>query len=152
LSELAKGHWQPVIDDADAKPKSVRRVILCNGKIYIDLVSSKFRAEAKNVALVRVEQLYPFPSADLIPVIERYTNAEEIVWVQEEPENMGAWEFARPLLSELLDGRLTLRYLGRPRSSSPAEGSAAVHSYNQAALIEQAFKQEVNEAAGIVIK
>ena len=152
LSELAQGHWQPVIDDADAKPKTVRRVILCSGKIYIDLVSSKLRAEAKNVALVRVEQLYPFPTADLTPVIERYTNAEEIVWTQEEPENMGAWEFARPLLSELLDGRLPLRYLGRPRSSSPAEGSAAAHSYNQAALIEQAFKQEVNEAAGIVIK
>jgi 2-oxoglutarate dehydrogenase E1 component len=152
LSELANGHWQPVIDDVEAKPKSVRRVVLCSGKIYIDLVSSKFRAEAKNVALVRVEQIYPFPTSDLIPVIERYTSAEEIVWAQEEPENMGAWEFARPLLTELIDGRMSLRYLGRPRSSSPAEGSAAAHNYNQAALIEQAFSQQVNEAAGIVIK
>jgi len=152
LSELANGHWQPVIDDVEAKPKSVKRVVLCSGKIYIDLVSSKFRAEAKNVALVRVEQIYPFPTSDLIPVIERYTSAEEIVWAQEEPENMGAWEFARPLLTELIDGRMPLRYLGRPRSSSPAEGSAAAHNYNQAALIEQAFKQEVDEAAGIIIK
>jgi len=96
LNYLAKGHWQPVIDDADADPKSVRRVILCSGKIYIDLVSSKFRAAAKDVALVRVEQLYPVPADDLRPVIKRYAQAEEVVWTQEEPENMGAWEFARP--------------------------------------------------------
>ncbi len=152
LNDLAKGHWQPVIDDADADPKSVRRVILCSGKIYIDLVSSKFRAAAKDVALVRVEQLYPFPADDLRPVIKRYAQAEEVVWTQEEPENMGAWEFARPLLADLLGGALPPRYLGRPRSSSPAEGSLAAHNFNQAALIEQAFSHEVKDAAGIVIK
>ncbi len=99
-----------MIDDADADPKSVRRVILCSGKIYIDLVSSKFRAAAKDVALVRVEQLYPVPADDLRPVIKRYAQAEEVVWTQEEPENMGAWEFARPLLADLLAGH-SARYL-----------------------------------------
>ncbi len=74
------------------------------------------------------------------------------MWVQEEPENMGAWEFAEPLLSELIDGRLPLRYLGRPRSSSPAEGSLAAHNFNQTALIEQAFSREVKETAGIILK
>ncbi len=152
LNELANGQWQPVIDDADAKPRSVRRVILCSGKLYIDLVSSKFRADSHDVALVRVEQLYPFPADDLRPVLKRYTKAEEIIWTQEEPENMGAWEFVRPLLTDLLDGRAPLRYLGRPRSSSPAEGSLAAHNFNQAALIEQAFSQDVKDAAGIIIK
>ncbi|HVU10463.1 MAG TPA: 2-oxoglutarate dehydrogenase E1 component [Phototrophicaceae bacterium] len=151
LNELAKGHWQPVIDDAAVKPEDVRRVILCNGKIYIDLVSSKFREQNKDVALVRVEQLYPFPSDDLHPILERYTKADEILWVQEEPENMGVWEFAKPLLSELIQAPF-LHYLGRPRSSSPAEGSLAAHNFNQAALIEQAFSQDVKDVAGIVIK
>ncbi len=146
LSELANGHWQPVIDDIDAKPDAIHRVILGSGKIMLDLMTSKQRADHPEVALIRVEQLYPFPSEDLAPIIERYTNAGEIVWAQEEPENMGAWEFARPLLTDLLDGRLPghlpLHYLGRPRSSSPAEGSSAAHSFNQAALIEQAFAGE----------
>jgi 2-oxoglutarate dehydrogenase E1 component len=152
LNELAKGHWQPVIDDAAAESKAVRRVILCSGKIAIDLMSSKFRAQGKDVALVRVEQLYQFPSDDLRAILERYPNAEEVVWTQEEPENMGVWEFARPLLTDLIGERLPLRYLGRPRSSSPAEGSLAAHNFNQAALIEQAFAREVKDAAGIVIK
>ena len=91
---------------------------------------------------MRVEQLYPFPSDDLRPVLDRYSKAEEIVWAQEEPENMGAWEFAHPLLTDLLDGHLPLRYLGRPRSSSPAEGSLAAHNFNQTALIEQAFSRK----------
>jgi 2-oxoglutarate dehydrogenase E1 component len=88
----------------------------------------------------------------LQPVLERYSAAQEIVWAQEEPENMGAWEFAKPYLDELIGGRVPLRYLGRPRSSSPAEGSLAAHNLNQAALIEQAFSQEVKDAVGIVIK
>jgi 2-oxoglutarate dehydrogenase E1 component len=152
LEELANGHWQPVIDDADADADAVRRVVLCSGKLYIDLVSSKLRPDVKDVALVRVEQLYPFPIGDLRPVLQRYTNAKEIVWAQEEPENMGAWEFARPLLDDLIAGKQRLLYLGRPRSSSPAEGSLAAHNLNQAALVEQAFTHEVRDAAGIVIK
>ena len=152
LNELANGAWQPVIDDAAVDRSDVRRVVLCNGKIALDLMASKFRNGNKSVALVRVEQLYPFPSDDLRPILNRYSNAEEIVWAQEEPENMGAWEFARPLLTELIDGRVPLRYLGRPRSSSPAEGSLAAHNFNQAGLIEQAFTQEVTDAAGIIIK
>ncbi len=134
LNELADGHWQPVLDDADANPEGVRRIILCSGKIYVDLVSSKLRAA--DTALVRVEQLYLFPAEDVAAAVARYPNAAEIVWVQEEPENMGAWPFVRPLLAEFA---LPVRYVGRPRSSSPAEGSLAWHNINQAAIIEQAF-------------
>src|SRR5690606_793220 len=151
------GQWQPVIDDADADVEKVRRVILCSGKFAVDLLSNKQRDENDAIAIVRVEQLYPFPMDVLHPILERYVNAEDVVWAQEEPENMGAWEFARPLLIALL-GKLSqaqqgqrklLHYLGRPRSSSPAEGSSATHNFNQSALIEQAFSREIRDTADI---
>ncbi|MBK9751636.1 MAG: 2-oxoglutarate dehydrogenase E1 component [Chloroflexi bacterium] len=150
LNELAEGQWQPVIDDT-ALPAAVQRVILCSGKVYIDIVNSKARADHPEVALVRVEQLYPFPTEDLQPIFDRYTNATEVVWLQEEPENAGAWEFARPLLQDQLKGRLPLRYIGRPRNSSPAEGSATRHKINQEALIAQAFSVDVQESLADII-
>jgi 2-oxoglutarate dehydrogenase E1 component len=153
LDEIAAGHWQPVIDDPDAEPDSIRRLILCSGKVYADLMGSAARAEHPEVAIVRVEQLYPFPDDDLALLIERFAQLEEVVWLQEEPENMGAWEFARPLLFALLGGKIPLRYAGRPRSSSPAEGSAARHRMNQEALIAAGFASAVVEPrADIVVK
>jgi 2-oxoglutarate dehydrogenase E1 component len=86
-----------------------------------------------------MEQLYPFPWADLHPVLDAFPNREEIVWVQEEPENMGAWEFVRPLLEDAIDGGCPLRYVGRARSASPSEGSMAWHTRNQHTLIAEAF-------------
>src|SRR5215510_92512 len=94
---------------------------------------------ASAVAVVRVEQLAPFPAAALREVLDGYPSLRDIVWVQEEPENMGAWEFMRPLLEELIADRCPLRYVGRARSSSPSEGSAAWHQLNQKALVEQAY-------------
>lgn len=141
LRELAEGRWQPVLDDPQARetPEAVRRLIFCSGKVYVDLVSSSFRKERPEVALVRVEQLYPFPEAEVREILERYAGAQEVVWLQEEPQNMGAWEFVRPHLASLLaDGR-PLHYVGRPRRASPAEGSAAWHQVNQARIVEQAF-------------
>ncbi len=152
LNDLATGSWQPVIDDAQADPARVQRVILCCGKMYIDLVSSKFREQHPDVALVRIEQLYLFPVNDLRAVLDRYSQARSVAWVQEEPENMGAWEFVKPLLQDVVGRRAKLRYVGRPRSSSPAEGSLAAHNFNQAALIEQAFSADVKDVAGIIIK
>ena len=139
--ELAEGRFQSVIDDAEArtKAKAVNRVVLCSGKVYVDLISSERRAQAKDVAIVRVEQLYPFPDQALRAILDRYTAVRDIVWLQEEPENMGAWQFMRPLLEELIADRCPLRYIGRARSSSPSEGSAAWHQLNQKALVEQAF-------------
>src|SRR5690606_22278066 len=86
--ELASGRWFPVIDDATANPDVVKRLILCSGKFYYDLVNSEFRAQMPEVAIIRVEQLYPFPIRFLEPVIQRYANAETIIWAQEEPKNM----------------------------------------------------------------
>jgi 2-oxoglutarate dehydrogenase E1 component len=92
------------------------------------------------VAICRVEQLYPLPVNDIRKVIEGYPALEQVVWVQEEPENYGAFEFVRPHLQSIVSGRYNFSYIARPRSSSPAEGSAARHAQNQALLIAQAFK------------
>jgi 2-oxoglutarate dehydrogenase E1 component len=139
--DLAEGRWQPVLTDADAlaRAREVRRVILCSGKVYVDLISSEFRTQHTEIAICRMEQLYPFPWADLHPVLDAFPNREEIVWVQEEPENMGAWEFVRPLLEDTIDGGCPLRYVGRARSASPSEGSMAWHTRNQHTLIAEAF-------------
>jgi 2-oxoglutarate dehydrogenase E1 component len=141
LRDLSEGSWQPVIDDEQAHdaPDQIKRVFLCTGKVFIDLVTSDFRDQRPEVAIVRLEQLYPFPDQDLAPVLEHYPNAEELVWVQEEPANMGAWQFVDPLLETLSRGRWRVRYVGRAISSSPAEGSLAWHTENQERLITQAF-------------
>ncbi len=138
--DLAEGHWSRVIDDEAAKPKAkeIRRLILCSGKVAIDLMTSPHRNESPAVAICRVEQLFPFPVRDIVNVIDGYSALDEVLWVQEEPENMGAWEFVRPQLQELVGAR-RFAVLARPRSSSPAEGSAARHAQNQERLIAQAF-------------
>ena len=154
--ELEEGRFQSVIDDEEARTraKAIKRLVLCSGKVYVDLQSSERRAAAKEVAVVRVEQLYPFPSVSLGEVLSGYKSLREVVWLQEEPENMGAWEFARPLLEELIAGRCPLRYVGRARASSPSEGSAAWHQLNQKALVEQAFDMDThsNEAQMVLSK
>jgi 2-oxoglutarate dehydrogenase E1 component len=138
--ELAEGRFRMVIPDEEAEARSadIRRVLLCSGKMYVDLMSAEQRAMRSDVAICRLEQLYPVPMRDLRAAIDTFPNAGEVVWVQEEPENMGAWEFVRAHLQELSGGR-TLRRVARPRSASPAEGSAARHSINQQSLISQAF-------------
>jgi 2-oxoglutarate dehydrogenase E1 component len=138
---LAEGRFQLAIDDAEARSyvSDVQRVVLCSGKIYVDLVSSEARKGSRGVALARVEQVYPFPFDEIRQILEAYPKLRDVCWVQEEPENMGAWEFVRPLLDQLIDGRWPLRYIGRVRNSSPSEGSAAWHAINQRAIVEQAF-------------
>jgi 2-oxoglutarate dehydrogenase complex dehydrogenase (E1) component-like enzyme len=139
--ELAKGSWQPVIDDDIARHKSsaVRRILMVSGKIYVDLVTNPARKNATYAAIVRVEQLYPFPADVISQVIHGYPEAVEVVWVQEEPENMGAWNFMRWNILELLDERIPLRCIARKRNSSPAEGSASRHALKQAMLIQEAL-------------
>ena len=108
----------------------------------------------QDVAICRVEQLYPFPDVALREVLDGYPALRDVVWLQEEPENMGAWEFVRPLLEELIGDRCPLRYIGRARSSSPSEGSAAWHQLNQKALVEQAFDLDshASEASMVLSK
>ena len=138
--ELAEGRFRMTIDDEGARERagSIRRVILCTGKMYVDLAGSDKRAAATEVALCRLEQLYPLPMRELRAMLDAYGSAEEVVWVQEEPENMGYWEFVRPHLIDVAAGR-PVRSIARPRSASPAEGSAARHARQQALLVESAF-------------
>ncbi len=144
-AELAEGKFHLVIDDAAIKqPAKVKRLVLCSGKVYVDLASAEARKDDPSVAIVRVEQLYPFPADKIRAVIDRYPKLREVCWVQEEPENMGAWEFVRPLLEALIDGRWPLRYIGRVRNSSPSEGSSTWHAANQRAIVEAVFEQKAD--------
>ena len=137
---LAEGRFRMVMPDPQAAERAdqVRRILACSGKVYTDLVAAEQRSARPDVAICRVEQLYPVPMRDLRAMFDTYPNAEEIVWVQEEPENMGAWDFLRPHLTEVGGGR-PVTHVARPRSASPAEGSAARHALNQQALVNQAY-------------
>jgi 2-oxoglutarate dehydrogenase E1 component len=139
--ELAEGKFMRVIDDAEAalQPARVQRLVLCSGKIAVDLLTSERRSANPQVAVVRLEQLYPFPADLIAAVLERYAGVREVCWVQEEPENMGAWEFMRPEIETLIDARWPLRYIGRSRNSSPSEGSSTWHAANQRAIVDQVF-------------
>ena len=120
----------------------------------MDLITSDRRKDNPNVAIARVEQVYPFPADLITELCERYSGLREVCWVQEEPENMGAWEFVRPLLETMIDGRWPLRYIGRSRNSSPSEGSSSWHAANQRAIVEQVFeaKAEAREMDRVLSK
>ena len=139
--ELAEGRFRSVLDDTEARQRAstVRRLVLCSGKVYVDLVSSERRQSATNVAICRVEQLAPFPRVALGEVLDSYSALEEVVWLQEEPENMGAWDWVRGQLEEVIRDRFALRYIGRVRSASPSEGSSAWHQINQRKLVDEAY-------------
>ena len=131
--------WRAAITSTTQhRAAEIRRILVCSGKVYVDLISSDHRASHRDVAVCRLEQLYPVPMRDLRAMFDAYPKAGEIVWVQEEPENMGAWDFIRPHLQEVSGGR-TVRHVARPRSASPAEGSAARHALNQQVLVNLAF-------------
>ncbi len=142
LRDLSEGTWQPFIDDemSNSQAKSVKRLILCSGKVYIDLIASELRKQnAKDIAIARLEQLYPVPTTLIQKVLGRYPKLKEVVWLQEEPENMGAWMFIYPFLRKFIKGTVPLHFIGRRRNSSPAEGTASMHKVNQEALLKQAF-------------
>jgi len=140
LEDLATGRFQPVLDDAVATPRdAARRLILCSGKVYYDLTLAPTRAQAQHVALARVELLYPFPREELATLIRGYPNLREIVWVQEEPRNMGPQKFMLPQLRELVGPDVTVRDIGRPERSSPAEGYPAAHQAEQARIVAAAL-------------
>jgi 2-oxoglutarate dehydrogenase E1 component len=133
-----------VIDDAKARehPESIRRVVLCSGKVYVDLEGSEAASRTNEVAVVRVEMLHPFPDAELRQVLEQYTNLSELIWLQEEPRNMGAWYYMLPRLRDLRDemgSTAVIDYIGRPERASPAEGSADAHAEEQARIVNAAF-------------
>ncbi len=151
-AQFTEGTFLPVIDDAAAADRKdkVTRLVLCTGKVAIDLESSDLRGDAERVAVVRVEQLAPFQGSILGGMIESYPNLREIVWLQEEPKNMGAWTFMVQRLRELIRDRYPVRYIGRPERSSPAEGSLEQHNEEQAAIVAAALDNapELSESNG----
>jgi 2-oxoglutarate dehydrogenase E1 component len=153
VSDFVDGSWQSLIDDVEVqKPKSITSLILCSGRIYVDLIGSELRKQTRDVAIARLEQLYPFPKEALENLLHQYPSLERLIWVQEEPLNMGAWDYLRPRLRQLRDDQLRLHYVGRPESSSPAEGSSTLYRANQRALIEQAFKFDEQAHTRSVVK
>ena len=140
LKELAKGSFLTVIPEVDAlDSKAVTRIIACSGKVYYDVISARREQRHDNVAVIRVEQLYPFPHKQFAAEIKRYPNATEVVWCQEEPQNQGAWYQTRHFLTENLRDDQKLFYAGRPSSASPAVGYASKHNEQQKKLVEVAF-------------
>jgi len=152
--EFTTGSWQRVMDDQNlpGKKTDVKNLTLCSGRIYVDLVTSDLRKVNPDDAIVRVEQLYPFPQKELEDLLGAYPNLERLIWVQEEPLNMGAWNHVRPYLRQMAGDSLTLHYVGRPESSSPAEGSTTLYRINQQSLIEQAFDFEKQPQTSSVVK
>ncbi len=131
LADLAEGSFEPVLDDAGAGRERVRRLVLCTGKVYYDIAGHELRPGAGAVAVARVEQLYPFPSKRTAALAASYPHLEEIVWAQEEPQNMGAWRSIRHRLEEALPEGARLRYVGRPWKASPSEGYPTAHLREQ---------------------
>jgi 2-oxoglutarate dehydrogenase E1 component len=139
LQEFTEGAFHRCIDDADVDPGKVRTVMLCTGKVYYDLAQARTEREREDVAIVRIEQLYPFPRQGVVDALGRYERAKELQWIQEEPDNMGAWTFIRPRLEAIMTDKQSLRFVGRPSSASPATGSPESHKLEQKMILEDAF-------------
>jgi len=143
LDDLTRGRFHPVIGEVDELPaERVSRVIMCSGKVYYDLLQKRRELERKDVAIVRIEQLYPFPEADLAEALMRYRHADTFLWCQEEPLNQGAWYHIRHRLQRVVPPDAALQHVTRPASASPAVGYADVHVRQQRELVEAAIASD----------
>ena len=146
VEDLTTGGFQPVIDDQKVTDTAqVKRVVLCSGKVFYDLDAARADAPDNRVAVVRVEQFYPFPAEKLKEIFARYENAAQIFWTQEEPQNMGGWAFVEPRLREVLPANAALKYVGRTASASPATGSYAIHNLEQEKLVNDSLIKDTDE-------
>ena len=141
LDELAEGAFAKVLADTTVEAQNVQRILLCSGKVYYDLIQAREAAERTDVAIIRIEQVFPLPDLELAEILAPYSDTCSLVWVQEEPANMGAWGY---LLRHLrgVSGRFRLEGVCRPASASPATGSKASHTYEQQLLMRQALGLE----------
>lgn len=146
LSQLSEGYFHTMIDDVeDIEKEGVDRIVFCSGKLYFELAEARRKEKLDNVALVRIEELYPFPIEQYAATIERYRNATEIVWCQEEPQNQGAWYQIRHRLQEPLKTHHQLFYAGRPGAAAPAPGIHRLHMHQQQALVATALTASTKE-------
>ncbi|MFN5367867.1 MAG: 2-oxoglutarate dehydrogenase E1 component, partial [Roseiflexaceae bacterium] len=146
LADLTDGRFYRVIDDpySAERRERVERLILCSGKVYVDLVGTVPPEQTPTVATVRIEELYSFPADELKEVIAKYPNIKEVVWMQEEPQNMGAWTYVAPRIKALIPANMPFGYVGRAPSASPAEGSQSDHAEEQERLIQSAVYGEID--------
>jgi 2-oxoglutarate dehydrogenase E1 component len=146
LSELSSGEFRTVIDDpASPLPADVRRIVLCSGKVYFDLLERRDADAVRDVALVRIEQLYPFPADEYQAIVDRYAAARHVVWCQEEPQNQGAWYQIRHRLQAALGDDHLLLYAGREGAAAPATGIHALHQREQETLVNAALHSAESE-------
>jgi len=139
-SELSHGEFHEVLPDVAKSPEDVQRILLCSGKVYYDLAAYRDEAKRDDVAIIRLEQLYPFPAKTLEEVLSKYPKSAALFWVQEEPRNMGAWGYLRTRFGERLLEQYPYRGICRPESASPATGSATSHKIEQQNILKQAFE------------
>jgi 2-oxoglutarate dehydrogenase E1 component len=146
MAELESGGFHPVIDDARVTDKNaVKRVVVCSGKVFYDLEAAREVANVNSVAVVRLEQFYPFPAKTLTEVFAAYPNAKQVIWAQEEPQNMGGWTFVENRLKRILPSGATLRFVGRAASASPATGSYSIHELEQKQIVERSLNIDTEE-------
>ncbi len=139
LNDFSTGTFEELLDDP-ATPKNPRRLLICSGKVYYDLVAEREKRKAFDIAILRIEQLYPLNKPRLHELMEKYRGFKECFWVQEEPNNMGAWDYIRWLIDEELGNNMRVQYVGRTRAASPAAGSYVLHKKQLAQFLEEAFK------------
>jgi 2-oxoglutarate dehydrogenase E1 component len=140
IAELSHGRFQPlVLDQAQLAAENVKRIVFCSGKVYYDLAEARSAQELGSVAVIRIEELYPFPIDEYAAAIAHYPNAIEIVWCQEEPQNQGAWYQIRHRLQEPLSPQHELYYAGRPGAAAPASGILSLHIRQQKAFVSSAL-------------
>lgn len=140
LEAFTEAGFQLVLDDPQRPHyEHVRRLILCSGRVFFPLDAARNERQLESVAIVRVEQLYPFPAREIQAAISNYCHVQEVCWVQEEPRNMGAWSFIEPRLRELLPENCSFRYIGRDEAASPATGLHHMHEAEEQALIDDAL-------------
>jgi 2-oxoglutarate dehydrogenase E1 component len=139
LADLAEGRFEPVLDDPTAHFERVTSLVIVSGKLYYDIVGHELRSEARHVAIARLEQLYPFPVKETARVVASYPALEQVVWAQEEPQNMGAWRPIRHRLEEAVAG-LPLKYAGRPWRASPSEGYPTSHARAQERIVREVLE------------
>jgi 2-oxoglutarate dehydrogenase E1 component len=141
LIEFTKGVFHTVLPERDESidPKKVTRIIMCSGKVYYDLAKARADKSIGDVAIIRLEQLYPFPHKAVSAEMKKYPALEEVVWCQDEPQNQGAWFFIQHNILENMSEGMRMAYAGRPASASPAVGYAHLHQEQQKSLINAAF-------------
>jgi 2-oxoglutarate dehydrogenase E1 component len=149
LEDLSGGGFARVIGEVDDVPaQQVQRIVFCSGKVYFDLLKARRKEALRDVVLVRIEQLYPFPSDEYQAMLNRYPNAREVVWCQEEPQNQGAWYQIRHRLQELVMGRRPVLYAGRGPAAAPATGITKIHEIEQQTLVAAALHSTITEESG----